>query len=165
MKVVVVKNIQSKPNPHGVDARNLSDTEMAQVVHITLQPGESLKKHVTPVDVVFYVLEGQGVVEIGEERKEVGMDTLIESPARIPHRWINESKGLVRILVIKTPRPKETTKSALKDDLCLLKKTKPWFVASSWKDPPKETLSPLMICWPRTSPCTSHCPPGRASLA
>ena len=110
MKVVVVKNIQSKPNPHGVDARNLSDTKMAQVVHISLQPGESLKKHVTPVDVVFYVLEGQGVVEIGEERKEVGMDTLIESPARIPHRWINESKGLVRILVIKTPRPKETTK-------------------------------------------------------
>jgi mannose-6-phosphate isomerase-like protein (cupin superfamily) len=110
MKVVVVKNIQSKPNPHGVDARNLSDTEMAQVVHITLQPGESLKKHITPVDVVFYVLEGQGVVEIGEERKEVGVDTLIESPARIPHRWINESKGLVRILVIKTPRPKETTK-------------------------------------------------------
>ena len=65
MNVVVVKNIQSKPNPHGVDARNLSDTEMAQVVHITLQPGKSLKKHVTPVDVVFYVLEGQGVVEIG----------------------------------------------------------------------------------------------------
>ena len=110
MKVIEVKNIQSKPNPHGVDARNLSDTEMAQVVHITLQPGESLKKHITPVDVVFYVLEGQGVVEIGEERKEVGEDTLIESPARIPHRWINESNGLVRILVTKTPRPKETTK-------------------------------------------------------
>jgi quercetin dioxygenase-like cupin family protein len=110
MKVIEVKNIQSKPNPHGVDARNLSDTECAQVVHITLQPGEFLKKHITPVDVVFYVLEGQGVVEIGEERKEVGEDTLIESPARIPHRWINESNGLVRILVIKTPRPKETTK-------------------------------------------------------
>jgi mannose-6-phosphate isomerase-like protein (cupin superfamily) len=79
-------------------------------VHITLQPGESLKKHITPVDVVFYLLEGRGIVEIGEERKEVGADTLIESPARIPHRWINESKGPVRILVIKTPRPKEATK-------------------------------------------------------
>jgi quercetin dioxygenase-like cupin family protein len=110
MKVVEVKDVQSKPNPHGVDARNLSDKDSAQVAHITLQPGESLKKHITPVDVVFYVLEGQGIVEIGEERKEVGADTLIESPAKIPHRWINESKGLVRILVIKTPKPKETTK-------------------------------------------------------
>lgn len=69
-----------------------------------------MKKHITPVDVVFYLLEGRGIVEIGEERKEVGADTLIESPARIPHRWINESKGPVRILVIKTPRPKEATK-------------------------------------------------------
>jgi quercetin dioxygenase-like cupin family protein len=110
MKVVEVKDVQSKPNPHGVDARNLSDKDSAQVAYITLQPGESLKKHITPVDVVFYVLEGQGIVEIGEERKEVGADTLIESPAKIPHRWINESKGLVRILVIKTPKPKETTK-------------------------------------------------------
>jgi mannose-6-phosphate isomerase-like protein (cupin superfamily) len=110
MKVVEVKDMESKPNPHGVDARNISDNDSAQVVHITLQPGESLKKHITPVDVVFYLLEGRGIVEIGEERKEVGADTLIESPARIPHRWINESKGPVRILVIKTPRPKEATK-------------------------------------------------------
>lgn len=110
MKVVEVKNVQSKPNPHGVDARSISDTESAQVVHITLQPGESLKKHITPVDVVFYVLEGRGVVEIGEDRKEVGADTLIESPARISHRWTNESKSPTRILVVKTPRPKEATK-------------------------------------------------------
>jgi mannose-6-phosphate isomerase-like protein (cupin superfamily) len=110
MKAVEVKDVQSKPNPHGVDARNISDTESAQVVHITLQSGESLRKHITPVDVVFYVLEGRGVVEIGDERKEVEKDTLIESPARVPHRWMNESSGPVRVLVVKTPRPKEATK-------------------------------------------------------
>jgi len=110
MKVAEVKNTQSKPNPHGVDVRNLSDTESAQVMHITLQPGESLKKHITPVDVVFYVLQGRGTVEIGEERATVGADTLIESPAKIAHRWINESHETLRILVIKTPRPKESTK-------------------------------------------------------
>jgi mannose-6-phosphate isomerase-like protein (cupin superfamily) len=93
-----------------VDARSLSDTENAQVVHITLQPGEALKKHITPVDVVFYVLQGRGVVEIGEERSQVDEDTLIESPARIAHRWINESDKPLRILVIKTPRPKEATR-------------------------------------------------------
>lgn len=110
MKVVEVKGVQSKPNPHGVDARGISDTQSAQVVHITLQPGEALKKHITPVDVVFYVLEGNGIVEIGDERKEVGPDTLIESPAKVPHRWMNESSRPVRILVVKTPRPKEATK-------------------------------------------------------
>jgi len=110
MKVLQLRDVVSKPNPHGVDARSLSDRENAQVAHITLQPGQSLKKHITPVDVVFYVLEGQGVVEIGEERAVVEADTLIESPAKIAHRWLNESTGTLRILVIKTPRPKEATK-------------------------------------------------------
>jgi mannose-6-phosphate isomerase-like protein (cupin superfamily) len=110
MKILLLKDVMSKPNTHGVDARSLSDKENAQVVHITLQPGEALKKHITPVDVVFYVLEGRGVVEIGEERAVVEADTLIESPAKIAHRWINESQKPLRILVIKTPRPKEATK-------------------------------------------------------
>jgi len=79
-------------------------------VVITLKPGESLKKHITPVDVFFYVLEGAGVIEIGDERQTVGRDMLVESPARIPHRWINESTALFRVLVIKVPRPTEETR-------------------------------------------------------
>ncbi len=110
MKITEVKSVSCKPNPHNVEARAISDTESAQVVHITLQPGEALKKHITPVDVVFYVLEGRGVVEIGEERQEVSADSLVESPAKIPHRWINESDAPFRVLVVKTPRPKESTK-------------------------------------------------------
>jgi mannose-6-phosphate isomerase-like protein (cupin superfamily) len=64
----------------------------------------------TPVDVFFYVLEGTGVVEIGSERSEVTKDTLVESPARIPHRWINESMAVFRVLVVKVPKPKEETR-------------------------------------------------------
>ena len=82
----------------------------AQVVHITLNPGESLKRHITPVDVFFYVLEGKGIIEIGEEKKEVGPDTLIESPAKIVHCWYNKSNEGLKILVIKVPRPTESTK-------------------------------------------------------
>ena len=110
MKITEVKSVSSKPNPHNVDARAISDTESAQVVHITLQPGEALKKHITPVDVVFYVLEGRGVVEIGEEKETCTKDMLIESPARIPHRWSNESGSVFRVLVVKVPKPKEETK-------------------------------------------------------
>jgi mannose-6-phosphate isomerase-like protein (cupin superfamily) len=75
-----------------------------------LRPGESLKKHMTPVDVFFYVLEGTGIVEIGDEKKTVGKDMLVESPARIPHRWINESGDVFRVLVVKVPKPTEETK-------------------------------------------------------
>jgi len=110
MRIVKVEAVQSMPNPHKVDVRRISDQESAQVVHITLMPGEALKKHITPVYVVFYVLEGRGVVEIGDERAEVGSDTLIESPAKIAHRWINESDGPLKILVIKIGRSHEATR-------------------------------------------------------
>ena len=110
MKITEVANIVSGPNPHHVDARKIYDSPHAIAVVITLQPGEALKKHMTPVDVFFYVLEGTGIVEIGDEKKAIGKDTLVESPARIPHRWINESTAVFRVLVVKVPKPTEETK-------------------------------------------------------
>ena len=110
MKIIDVSQVVSGPNPHHVDARKIYESPHAMAVVITLKPGESLKKHITPVDVFFYVLEGAGVIEIGDERQTVGKDILVESPARIPHRWINESTALFRVLVIKVPRPMEETK-------------------------------------------------------
>ena len=110
MKIVDVKNVDISQNPHKIDARKIYDTKNAQVVHITLKPGESLRQHITPVDVFFYVLEGRGIIEIGDEKKEVGPDTLIESPAKIVHCWYNEGNEILRILVVKVPRPMESTK-------------------------------------------------------
>ncbi|KAF5036296.1 Cupin domain protein [anaerobic digester metagenome] len=110
MDIVQMENTPVADTPHKVDVRKLYDTENTMTVHITLQPGESLKKHITPVDVFFYVLEGTGIVEIGDEKKEVGKDTLIDSPARIPHCWYNESDDVLRFLVVKVPRPTTETK-------------------------------------------------------
>ena len=110
MRIADALSASESPNPHGVHASMIHDTEHVQVVHITLQPSEALKLHSTPVDVFFYVLEGRGVVEIGGEREEVTTDMLIESPARVPHRLLNESDSVFRFLVVKTPRPKETTR-------------------------------------------------------
>jgi quercetin dioxygenase-like cupin family protein len=110
MEIVEVKTATLIDNPHHVKASKLYDTKDAQVIHITLEAGESLKKHITPVDVFFYVLEGQGVVEIGNERKKVKRDALISSPAAIPHCWYNESGSVLRFLVVKVPRPVESTR-------------------------------------------------------
>jgi mannose-6-phosphate isomerase-like protein (cupin superfamily) len=104
------------PNPHGVDARELFDSEHAQVMHITLPPGEGLRRHVTPVDVCFYVLAGRPTVEVGDERLVVEPDTLVESPAGVPHRVINEGEEAARFLVIKAPRQTQKTRLVDEDD-------------------------------------------------
>lgn len=110
IKVINALQAPESPNPHGVSARGLYASEHVQVVMVTLQPGEKLKLHITPVDVFFYVLEGQGLVEIGGEQQPVSKDQLIESPARIPHRLINDGDATFRFLVVKTPRPTESTR-------------------------------------------------------
>ncbi len=100
-----MKDVEPGQNVHGVETRKFHDDEHAQAVHITLKPGEKLKRHITPVDVFFYVLEGTGIAEIGQEKQKVGKDTYIYSPAGILHCWYNESSEMLRVLVVKTPKP------------------------------------------------------------
>ena len=96
-------------NAHNVDARNLYNTDDAMITVITLDPGQSLKRHITPVDVAFFVLSGKGVVEIGEEKQEVTADTLVESPKDVMHCWYNESSEPLRFMVVKAPKPTRKT--------------------------------------------------------
>lgn len=110
MKHIHVPHAPARPNPHQVDARLIYDHDHAQAVHLRLEPGEALRRHITPTDVFFFVIEGQGVVEVGEEQLEVRADMLVESPADIPHRILNPSDAPLRVLVVKAPRPTSATR-------------------------------------------------------
>lgn len=118
MKTASYNQVETTKNPHGIEARKIHDTDHAQVVHMLLKPGEQLKKHTTAVDVFFYVLEGTGIVEIGDEKQEVVKDMLIDSPKNIPHCLYNESNDIFRVLVVKTPKPTmEQNSQAIKNML------------------------------------------------
>ncbi len=110
MKAAKYTDFPEKDTPHKVSVRMIYDHDHGQAVVISLKKGETLKKHVTPVDVMFYVLEGTGKVEIGEEVVEVSRDMVVESPARIPHRLFNETSEEFRFLVVKMPKPVDKTK-------------------------------------------------------
>lgn len=80
VKITKVAESQNKETPHKVEVKNIYDHDNAQVMHITLMPGQSLKPHITPVDVFFYILEGNPSVLVEEEKIEVEKDSLVESP-------------------------------------------------------------------------------------
>ena len=105
--MIVRKMSEQEPakNPHGVDVRRVYETVNALSSVITLKAGEKLIRHITPVDVFFFVLEGTGIVEVGDEKETVSADTVIESPKDIPHCWYNESTTDLRVLVVKAPKP------------------------------------------------------------
>ena len=110
MKTVKFSECIVKETPHKIDVRSLYNHENAQVNIVTLKPGEGLKPHITPTEVVFYILEGTPDVMIGDERVTVEKDTLVESPSRIVHSLYNTGKSIARIMVIKAPRPVENSR-------------------------------------------------------
>lgn len=114
MKIVKIEDLQSLQNPHGVDARKVHENTNVQIVHICLKPGEMLIKHETAVDVSFFILEGEGEVEIGDKKVLVSENTLVDSPKDLPHCLYNNGTADFRVLVIKTPAPTiEQTKTAI----------------------------------------------------
>lgn len=110
MKITNALTAEDRPNPHGVSTKPIYDSQHAVAVHVTLKPGEALKKHATPVDAFFYVLEGSGIVEIGDETQKISRDMIVDSPARVPHRLVNDGEQVFRILVVKVPKPTQSAK-------------------------------------------------------
>jgi quercetin dioxygenase-like cupin family protein len=89
----------------GVVARAVYSAPEAMIVHIDVAPGGFVAPHVTPVDMEFYVLEGSGLFQLGEESTEAGPGTLIPSPRGVPHGMKNPGPGRLRVLAVKNPRP------------------------------------------------------------
>lgn len=110
MKIINWIKQEIRETPHKVDVRLMYEKTDAQVMHIQLQPGESLKPHITPVDVFFYILEGTVDVRVGDETISVAKDNLVESPKDIVHSLSNSSESTARILVVKTPKPTQNAR-------------------------------------------------------
>ena len=110
MKITKFQEQAIKETPHKIDVREMYNKESAQIMFMTLKPGESLKPHKTPVDVAFFVLEGFPTIHIGEENQVCEANSLVESPADIVHFISNNSENIAKILVIKAPRPTSATK-------------------------------------------------------
>lgn len=98
---------QTEPihSKNGVEGKRLYDMPEGQIIHISIEPGSTLPAHITPVNVAMYVLEGEPIIEIGGEQRVCLEGTLIESPKGIPHAIMNPSEEIVRILVMKLPKP------------------------------------------------------------
>jgi mannose-6-phosphate isomerase-like protein (cupin superfamily) len=104
MKIVKVDSVPLFDNPHGVEAKILYDSEDCKTVFVSFKPNQALKLHTTPVDVLFYILEGRGNVVVGDEKQEVTSNMLIVSPKGVPHLLENSGVGLFKVLVVHLPK-------------------------------------------------------------
>ncbi len=99
------KDIEIKHPKHDARIAKIVNNDNAVVVHLTLESGQGLHPHITPVDVKFFVIEGEATILIGEDEKRFEAGMVIDSPKNILHNVTNNSKSVVKVLVIKTPNP------------------------------------------------------------
>lgn len=87
--------------PFNLDGRKMYIGLDAELIHLSLKPGEVLEKHSNPFDVVFYILEGSGIVETDDEAISVESDMSIEIEREINRGITNTGEDLLRLLVLK----------------------------------------------------------------
>ena len=111
MKVIKVNEIPSLQTGWGVKGKPIIDMPEVGIINLILEPGEKVPSHKTPVDVLFQVIEGKGMVTVGEEEQVVEAGNIVVSPAQIPHALEANQTCKFSVYVIKVPN---TKKSAIK---------------------------------------------------
>lgn len=99
MKIISLDNAEKVP--FNLDGRKMFIGEKVEIIHLSLKPDEVLDKHTNPFDVVFYILEGSGIVETEEESKLVEPDMTVEIQKGIQRGIKNTSNQTLRLLVVK----------------------------------------------------------------
>ena len=89
--------------PFRFDGRILFKDDRFELVHLTLQPGEGMDPHIQPMDVVFFVAEGSGLLTVGNDVIEVPQGTTIHIKEGVSRAWANAGSQPLKILVSKLP--------------------------------------------------------------
>lgn len=87
--------------PFKLDGRIMFRSERYEMVHLALQPGDTMDLHTQPMDVVFYVIEGTGTLMFTDEAFSVRENSSVFVEKAVPRAWKNETNGMVRVLVNK----------------------------------------------------------------
>ena len=84
-----------------LDARLLYSGEKADLVHLSLKKGESIAKHDNPIDVVFFVKEGNGKLTLNNDTIDITTNDCIPVKTNIQRAMENIAKTELKVLVFK----------------------------------------------------------------
>lgn len=84
-----------------VDGKIMFTSDKLEVIHLTLVPKQRIDPHVMPHDVLFYVLEGSGVLHCGGDLIEGTPNSTIFVPVGNSRGWENTGDVPLKLLVIK----------------------------------------------------------------
>ena len=106
MKIIRLKDVETTITPIGFAANFAVDERSAEVINLMLEPGQVVSQHEATVDTLFYVVEGKGSIESGDQVEAVRPTDMVVSYAGSPRGLRAASDSGLSVLIIKTPNPK-----------------------------------------------------------
>ncbi|MFH0976583.1 MAG: cupin domain-containing protein [Spirochaetota bacterium] len=68
-----------------------------------LDPGKIIESHVDPMEEIYFVLFGKGLMRVGDEEKQVGPGDATWLPTGLPHSLANTGEEELVVLVVASP--------------------------------------------------------------
>ena len=85
---------------------NIFTTERMFCDVYCFEPGQSQAAHAhADSDKIYFVLEGDGRISVGDEERDVAAGTAVLAPAGSAHGVVNSSDKRLRVLVFMAPLP------------------------------------------------------------
>lgn len=88
-------------NNNGAQGFRLAQTSLSEIVKLEIEPGGKIPAHSLPINVVFYVIKGEGIALVNDEKYVVDLGDVIEVAAHNQRSWSNISDSMLELLVIK----------------------------------------------------------------
>lgn len=103
MQIIKMNQVEGKKNKRGVTAKQLLKHDNAQIMNLILQPGDEVPSHSVPVDVFFYIVDGKGTLQIGEEKVIVYATDIVVCPPNTKMSLQADQEEKFVVLNVKTP--------------------------------------------------------------
>ena len=76
----------------------LTGAEHTAVVYFEVAPGERLGTHTDSAEEILYIVAGEGIAEVGDERGHVRAGDLALVPAMAPHGIVNTGEETLKVV-------------------------------------------------------------------
>ncbi|HAN19972.1 MAG: hypothetical protein A2X13_10855 [Bacteroidetes bacterium GWC2_33_15] len=97
-----IQNLKNSPRvPFNLEGYILHSEKPVELVHLLLKPGDALEKHKNPFDVIFFVIEGSGILAINGDNLNIHSNDVIKVTSDKLRAWENNSTQDLKLLVIK----------------------------------------------------------------
>ena len=96
-KVIDIRKLYSKMELDNSEFLSFFELEHLQVGILRLRPGEIDTQEPHSTDEVYLVLEGDGLIEIGNKSYDLNKDLFIYVPAQVKHRFHGNKQEILAL--------------------------------------------------------------------